>query len=256
MTAECHSDDIETGVTSPFVQILDESMCVIREDLTEWLQRFLFSEENALEIHPSHLLMRFHTGLWLARLAFKIHHTMVDFYEKEKKTGSIRSRGEYPSLRGKPISSNKSQRVADFPEPLLILAKSPLTEAELNALPNPETKFRNLRFQSQSTSLSSELDSGWTADSSSSHSGHIPVSQRQIVLDQHSPEHSLSILSSEFVENDDQLVEAFKPSIVAKHWKYRDNISLFLDWCASIGIPSEIRFETNGLSESIYHQLL
>ncbi|CAH8627388.1 unnamed protein product [Schistosoma mattheei] len=68
---------IKRTQSSHFVQILDESMCVVREDLTEWLQHYLFSTANACPIEAHYLLCRLASGLWLSRLAYKT--TLFDF---------------------------------------------------------------------------------------------------------------------------------------------------------------------------------
>ncbi len=49
-------------------------MCVIREDISDWLQRYLFNEADVAPLEePCDLLERLKTGAWLARLAYKLH---------------------------------------------------------------------------------------------------------------------------------------------------------------------------------------
>ncbi|VEL35687.1 unnamed protein product [Protopolystoma xenopodis] len=52
-------------------------MLIVREDLNDWLQRYLFYPGGASAIDASHLLDRLQSGLWLARLAFKLHHSVL-----------------------------------------------------------------------------------------------------------------------------------------------------------------------------------
>ena len=62
------------------LQVLDESMCVIREDICDWLQRYVFSEANVSPLDDARdLLERLKSGVWLARLAHKLHFKVSSF---------------------------------------------------------------------------------------------------------------------------------------------------------------------------------
>ena len=65
------------------VQVLDESMCVIREDICDWLQRYVFNEANVPPLENAcDLLERLKSGVWLARLAHKLHFKVSSLFEK------------------------------------------------------------------------------------------------------------------------------------------------------------------------------
>lgn len=53
-------------------------MIVIREDVTDWLQRYLFNECGAPPLESAKFLLdRLKSGVWLARLAFKLHFQVI-----------------------------------------------------------------------------------------------------------------------------------------------------------------------------------
>ncbi|CAH8570498.1 unnamed protein product [Schistosoma turkestanicum] len=204
---------IKRTQSSHFVQILDESMCVVREDLTEWLQRYLFSTANACPIAAHYLLCRLASGLWLSRLAYKLHYSILKSgYENAMKaktlSTSIHKNNEnndnrsYEFLRG--AVSNRDLKnltplsLPSFPSTLTDCAKLPLGPTDLCSFSSPIPTYEH--------------------DSDISN------------FDVDFPKENISIKSR-----------------VADRWIARDNVSAFIKWCKDLGVPETILFETNGL---------
>lgn len=199
------------GHASRFVQVLDEGMCVVREDLTEWLQRYLFSSSGALPIDPPLLLVRLRSGLWLARLAYKLHLSVLKPHENSL-VGPKKSSENYGFLRGG--VSNQSLRAVSgsslppFPRTLVACAKLPLGPQDIEIDTN---------------NSSSALDGSTSSSSAYSSSS--------------SPDHPAG-----------QYNKDTQPRLrIADHWLARDNISCFIEWCKNLGIPQTVLFETTGL---------
>ncbi|CAH8664049.1 unnamed protein product [Dicrocoelium dendriticum] len=199
------------GHASRFVQVLDEGMCVVREDLTEWLQRYLFSSSGALPIDPPLLLVRLRSGLWLARLAYKLHLSVLKPHENSL-VGPKKSSENYGFLRGG--VSNQSLRAVSgsslppFPRTLMACAKLPLGPQDIEIDTN---------------NSSSALDGSTSSSSAYSSSS--------------SPDHPAG-----------QYNKDAQPRLrIADHWLARDNISCFIEWCKNLGIPQTVLFETTGL---------
>ncbi|KAM7542338.1 hypothetical protein Aperf_G00000004600 [Anoplocephala perfoliata] len=125
------------GVTS-FVQVLDESMCVIREDICDWLQRYVFSDADVPPLDdPADLLERLKSGVWLARLAYKLHYKVLsENLPKCPRGVKVTSREHklYASLRGTGPSNALGQLTADnlpeFTNALTRAATSCLSECD------------------------------------------------------------------------------------------------------------------------------
>ncbi|CAH8657243.1 unnamed protein product [Schistosoma bovis] len=200
---------IKRTQSSHFVQILDESMCVVREDLTEWLQHYLFSTANACPIEAHYLLCRLASGLWLSRLAYKLHYSILESgYQIALKSKSTHNNNNnnngrsYEFLRG--AVSNRDLKnltpvsLPSFPSTLTDCAKLPLGPSDLCSFSSqPSTHKRNSNMSN---------------------------------CDMDFPKENISIKSR-----------------VADRWIARDNVSAFIKWCKDLGVPETILFETNGL---------
>ncbi|CAH8636389.1 unnamed protein product [Schistosoma intercalatum] len=200
---------IKRTQSSHFVQILDESMCVVREDLTEWLQHYLFSTANACPIEAHYLLCRLASGLWLSRLAYKLHYSILESgYQIALKSKSTHNNNNnnngrsYEFLRG--AVSNRDLKnltpvsLPSFPSTLTDCAKLPLGPSDLCSFSSqPSTHKRNSNMPN---------------------------------CDMDFPKENISIKSR-----------------VADRWIARDNVSAFIKWCKDLGVPETILFETNGL---------
>ncbi|VDD79750.1 unnamed protein product [Mesocestoides corti] len=127
------------GVVAPFVQILDESMCVIREDICDWLQRYLFSEANVPPLDDAcDLLERLKSGVWLARLAYKLHFKVLAANLPRCPRGvqvTSREHKLYASLRGTGPSNALGQLTAEnlppFSRPLQLAAEAQLSNSDV-----------------------------------------------------------------------------------------------------------------------------
>ncbi|KAL5105557.1 hypothetical protein TcWFU_008685 [Taenia crassiceps] len=136
---KCHSSVGNTiGVSSHFVQVLDESMCVIREDICDWLQRYVFSEAQVAPLDdPCDLLERLKSGVWLARLAHKLHFKVLAANLPRTRGVKVISREHklYASLRGTGPSNALGQLTAEnlpvFSQPLKHAAESRLSESDV-----------------------------------------------------------------------------------------------------------------------------
>ncbi|CAH8635298.1 unnamed protein product [Schistosoma intercalatum] len=200
---------IKRTQSSHFVQILDESMCVVREDLTEWLQHYLFSTASACPIEAHYLLCRLASGLWLSRLAYKLHYSILESgYQIALKSKSTHNNNNnnngrsYEFLRG--AVSNRDLKnltpvsLPSFPSTLTDCAKLPLGPSDLCSFSSqPSTHKRNSNMSN---------------------------------CDMDFPKENISIKSR-----------------VADRWIARDNVSAFIKWCKDLGVPETILFETNGL---------
>ncbi|VDP54184.1 unnamed protein product [Schistosoma mattheei] len=200
---------IKRTQSSHFVQILDESMCVVREDLTEWLQHYLFSTANACPIEAHYLLCRLASGLWLSRLAYKLHYSILESgYQIALKSKSTHNNNNnnngrsYEFLRG--AVSNRDLKnltpvsLPSFPSTLTDCAKLPLGPSDLCSFSSqPSAHKRNSNMST---------------------------------CDMDFPKENISIKSR-----------------VADRWIARDNVSAFIKWCKDLGVPETILFETNGL---------
>ncbi|VDP85943.1 unnamed protein product [Echinostoma caproni] len=118
---------------------MDESMCVVREDICDWLQRYLFSSVNAPAIEASFLLFRLRSGLWLSRLAYKLHDSVL---QRAPNTVHQPPTDSYEFLRGG--VSNPSLRTLSrntlppFPRTLITCAKLPLGPGDTCSYHEPE----------------------------------------------------------------------------------------------------------------------
>nr|CDS21915.1 GAS2 protein 3 [Echinococcus granulosus] len=126
------------GVSSHFVQVLDESMCVIREDICDWLQRYVFSEAHVAPLdNPCDLLERLKSGVWLARLAHKLHFKVLAANLPRTRGVKVTSREHklYASLRGTGPSNALGQLTAEnlpvFSQPLKHAAESRLSQSDV-----------------------------------------------------------------------------------------------------------------------------
>ncbi|KAH8866241.1 Growth arrest-specific protein [Schistosoma japonicum] len=193
--------------SSRFVQILDESMCVVRDDLTEWLQRYLFSTANAYPIAAHYLLCRLESGLWLSRLAYKLHYSVLEsgfqtaLKSKTLSTSSVthKDNRSYEFLRGavssRDLKNLTSLSLPSFPPTLADCAKLPLNPTDLCSFSSETTNYEH--------NSSCDVDF---------------------------PKENISLKSH-----------------VADRWIARDNISAFIKWCKDLGVPETLLFETNGL---------
>nr|CDS29290.2 GAS2 protein 3 [Hymenolepis microstoma] len=126
------------GVTSPFVQVLDESMCVIREDICDWLQRYVFSDADVLPLNdPADLLERLKSGVWLARLAYKLHFKVLAENLPQCSRGvkvTSKEHKLYASLRGtgpsNALGQLTSKNLPEFSTALTRAARSCLSECD------------------------------------------------------------------------------------------------------------------------------
>ncbi|THD28927.1 GAS2 protein 3 [Fasciola hepatica] len=127
------------GHSSKFIQILDESMCVVREDICDWLQRYMFSSVNAPEIEAQYLLFRLRSGLWLSRLAYKLHCSVL-----HRSSDSVPHipEGSHEFLRGGVSNPNlrtlSRSSLPPFPRTLILCAKLPLSPGDTCCYPEPE----------------------------------------------------------------------------------------------------------------------
>ncbi|KAG5445051.1 hypothetical protein CSKR_105068 [Clonorchis sinensis] len=213
----CISGDlglVETeGHSSRFIQVLDESMCVVREDLTDWLQRYLFSTVDAPPIDSAFLLLRLRSGLWLSRLAYKLQLSVLQTSSGAAPPNKPASKErDYNFLRGA-VSNQNLRKVSKaslppFPHTLEVCAGLPLGQPDVC-----------------SYSLSDTYPGDVTTSSSSAYSSS------------DSPEHYPQ-----------SHTESSKPVMrVADQWAARDNVSCFIQWCKDLGIPQTVLFETTGL---------
>ncbi|TGZ65633.1 hypothetical protein CRM22_005792 [Opisthorchis felineus] len=213
----CISGDlglVETeGHSSRFIQVLDESMCVVREDLTDWLQRYLFSTVAAPPIDSAFLLLRLRSGLWLSRLAYKLQLSVLQTSSGAALPNKPASKErDYNFLRGA-VSNQNLRKVSKaslplFPHTLVVCAGLPLGQPDVCPY-----------------SLSDTYPSDVTTSSSSAYSSS------------DSPEHCPQ-----------SRTESSKPVMrVADQWAARDNVSCFIQWCKDLGIPQTVLFETTGL---------
>ncbi|CAH8872957.1 unnamed protein product [Trichobilharzia szidati] len=198
---------VKRSQNSHFVQVLDESMCVVREDLTEWLQHYLFSTANACPIAAHFLLYRLASGLWLSRLAYKLHYSILEsgFKTAVKSKTIIKKDKEivsYEFLRGalsnRDLKNLSPLSLPSFPQTLTICAKLPLGPTDLCSFSSLQNTCRN-----NSSPKNCDVDF---------------------------PKENISL----------------KPR-VADRWIARDNISAFIKWCKELGVPETLLFETNGL---------
>ncbi|VDP46227.1 unnamed protein product [Schistosoma margrebowiei] len=184
-------------------------MCVVREDLTEWLQHYLFSTANACPIEAHYLLCRLASGLWLSRLAYKLHYSILEsgcqIALKSKSTHNNNNNNNghsYEFLRG--AVSNRDLKnltpvsLPSFPSTLTDCAKLPLGPSDLCSFSSQPTTYKR-----NSNTSSCDMDF---------------------------PKENISL----------------KPR-VADRWIARDNVSAFIKWCKDLGVPETILFETNGL---------
>ncbi|KAF7260080.1 hypothetical protein EG68_02670 [Paragonimus skrjabini miyazakii] len=206
---------VETeGHASKFIQVLDESMCVVREDLTEWLQRYLFSSANATPIGPPFLLFRLGSGLWLSRLAYKLHLSVLQPCSAFNQP-SGNKKAEYGFLRGAVSNQNLNTiskfSLPPFPHTLVMCAKLPLGPADTCALPLTDLPSGSVASSSVNSLSQSPLPSSQSVDSGSTDAVHLPRLRH------------------------------------ADRWIARDNVSCFIQWCKDLGIPQTVLFETTGL---------
>ncbi|CAH8679217.1 unnamed protein product [Schistosoma rodhaini] len=203
---------IKRTQSSHFVQILDESMCVVREDLTEWLQHYLFSTANACPIEAHYLLCRLASGLWLSRLACKLHYSILESghqiapkskaLSKSTHNSNNNNGRSYEFLRG--AVSNRDLKnltpisLPSFPSTLTDCAKLPLGPSDLCSFSPQHTSYKH-----NSNMSKCNIDF---------------------------PKENISLKSR-----------------VADRWIARDNVSAFIKWCKDLGVPETILFETNGL---------
>ncbi|XP_018654852.1 growth arrest-specific 2-related [Schistosoma mansoni] len=203
---------IKRTQSSHFVQILDESMCVVREDLTEWLQHYLFSTANACPIEAHYLLCRLASGLWLSRLAYKLHYSILESghqiapkskaLSKSTHNSNNNNGRSYEFLRG--AVSNRDLKnltpisLPSFPSTLTDCAKLPLGPSDLCSFSPQPTSYKH-----NSNMSKCNIDF---------------------------PKENISLKSR-----------------VADRWIARDNVSAFIKWCKDLGVPETILFETNGL---------
>ncbi|KAF8562536.1 hypothetical protein P879_05958 [Paragonimus westermani] len=205
---------VETeGHASKFIQVLDESMCVVREDLTEWLQRYLFSSANATPIEPPFLLFRLGSGLWLSRLAYKLHLSVLQPCNASGQSSGHR-KTQYGFLRGavsnQTLNTISKFSLPPFPHTLVMCAKLPLGSADTCALPTTDLPSGSVAASANSLSHN-PLNSSQSRDSGSVDSVHLPRLRH------------------------------------ADRWIARDNVSCFIQWCKDLGIPQTVLFETTGL---------
>ncbi|KAF6778402.1 hypothetical protein AHF37_01668 [Paragonimus kellicotti] len=206
---------VETeGHASKFIQVLDESMCVVREDLTEWLQRYLFSSANATPIGPPFLLFRLGSGLWLSRLAYKLHLSVLQPGSASDQP-SGHKKAQYGFLRGAVSNQNLNTiskfSLPPFPHTLVMCAKLPLGSADTCALPLTDLPSGSVASSSVSSLSHNPLPSSQSLDSGSADAVHLPRLRH------------------------------------ADRWIARDNVSCFIQWCKDLGIPQTVLFETTGL---------
>ncbi|KAF5405846.1 hypothetical protein PHET_00653 [Paragonimus heterotremus] len=206
---------VETeGHASKFIQVLDESMCVVREDLTDWLQRYLFSSANATPIGPPFLLFRLGSGLWLSRLAYKLHLSVLQPCSASNQP-SGHKKTQYGFLRGAVSNQNLNTiskfSLPPFPHTLVMCAKLPLGPADTCALPLTDLSSGNVAASSANSLPHSPLPSSQTLGSDSVDAVHLPKLRH------------------------------------ADRWIARDNVSCFIQWCKDLGIPQTVLFETTGL---------
>ncbi|VDO05723.1 unnamed protein product [Rodentolepis nana] len=120
------------------IGVLDESMCVIREDICDWLQRYVFSDADVLPlIDPADLLERLKSGIWLARLAYKLHFKVLAENLPQCSRGvkvTSKEHKLYASLRGTGPSSAlgqlTSKNLPEFSTALIRAARSCLSESD------------------------------------------------------------------------------------------------------------------------------
>ncbi|KAM3187532.1 hypothetical protein ACTXT7_002106 [Hymenolepis weldensis] len=120
-------------------RVLDESMCVIREDICDWLQRYVFSDADVLPLDdPADLLERLKSGVWLARLAYKLHFKVLAENLPQCPRGvkvTSKEHKLYASLRGTGPSSAlgqlTSKNLPEFSTPLTRAARSRLSECDV-----------------------------------------------------------------------------------------------------------------------------
>ncbi|KAL5961815.1 hypothetical protein TSMEX_010463, partial [Taenia solium] len=160
------------GVSSHFVQVLDESMCVIREDICDWLQRYVFSEAHVAPLdNPCDLLERLKSGVWLARLAHKLHFKVLAANLPRTRGVRVTSREHklYASLRGSGPSNALGQLTAEnlpvFSQPLKHAAESRLSESDVATGGFVPVLLENPSFGStpQVNDLGVRLRNHWTA---------------------------------------------------------------------------------------------
>lgn len=189
-------------------------MCVVREDLTEWLQDYLFSSENIELIPAIYLLDRLSSGLWLSRLAYKLHYSV--FNQSKHHTLSelkLGAKKQFDFLNG-PVSNPKlkgdlSFSLSRFPASLEESARLPLGPKDVTidlSILNPICSDSMGNLLLSSIECSRENING-----------------------------NLSSFSN--VSN------------IAGRWIARDTISSFIKWCRDLGIPQTILFETSGLGK-------
>ncbi|OON13571.1 hypothetical protein X801_10653 [Opisthorchis viverrini] len=105
----------ELAVILHVTYVLDESMCVVREDLTDWLQRYLFSTVAAPPIDSAFLLLRLRSGLWLSRLAYKLQLSVLQTSSGAAPPNKPASKDrDYNFLRG--AVSNQNLRKPTAPQ--------------------------------------------------------------------------------------------------------------------------------------------
>ncbi|CAL8090061.1 unnamed protein product [Calicophoron daubneyi] len=125
------------GHASKFIQILDESMCVVREDLSDWLQRYLFSTADAPPIEPPYLLFRLRSGLWLSRLAYKLNQSVLcrDPTGGNERRIPVANEHSYEFLRGAVSNYNlktlSRSSLPPFPRELVLCAQLALGPQDL-----------------------------------------------------------------------------------------------------------------------------
>lgn len=114
-------------------------MCVVREDICDWLHRYLFSSVNAPEIEAQYLLFRLRSGLWLSRLAYKLHSSVL---QRNPNSAPHVPNGSHEFLRGGVSNPNlrtlSRSTLPPFPHSLALCAKVPLGPGDTCCYPEQE----------------------------------------------------------------------------------------------------------------------